>query len=61
LSTEKAADENEDLCADLKDIESDLIRELIRLYRQGTDYDMFWERVERVMLLTKLRKKFCQD
>jgi hypothetical protein len=56
LSVQKPRDEN----ADLRAMESELIRELIRLYRHGTDYETFWQRVGRVELLSRLRRNFCQ-
>ena len=45
MSAEKTGSEMGKLYADLKDIETDMVRELIRLYEQGTDYALFWERV----------------
>ena len=61
MSTETARNEREELCEDLRNIETDMIRELIRLYEQGTNYEVFWERVERVEQFARLRRNFCQD
>ena len=38
--------ERKELCAELAGIESDLTRQLIRVYRRGIDYREFWELVE---------------
>ncbi len=61
MSAEKTGIEKGKLCADLKDIETDMVRELIRLYEQGTDYELFWERVGRVEQFGRLRRNSCHE
>ena len=56
-----AREERQDLCEELRTIESDLVKQLIRLYRRGTDFAAFWEAAERVYLFSQLRKNICEE
>ncbi|MBI3022805.1 MAG: hypothetical protein HYU03_02295 [Thaumarchaeota archaeon] len=40
-------------------IEDDMVKELIRMYRQGTNYGAFWEIVRMVHSFGDMRKDFC--
>lgn len=53
------SDERESLCAELGEIEADLVEQLIRTYRKGTSYRDFWEIVRRVSSFSEMRKNFC--
>ncbi len=52
-------EERKELCEELEEIESDLIRQLLRVYKRGTNYAEFWELVERLKMFSELRKKYC--
>ncbi len=54
------AKERKELCTELAEIESDLGRQLIRVYRRGTNYDEFWELVERLRSFSEMRKNICE-
>jgi len=51
-------EERRALGAELAEIESDLVEQLLEVYRRGTRYDEFWELVERVRAFGELRKNF---
>jgi len=51
--------ERKELCAELAGIESDLTRQLIRVYRRGIDYREFWELVDRLRAFSEMRKNIC--
>jgi hypothetical protein len=51
-------EERRALGAELAEIESDLVEQLLEVYRRGTSYDEFWELVERVRAFGELRKNF---
>jgi hypothetical protein len=51
-------EERRALGAELAEIESDLVEQLLEVYRRGTSYDEFWELVERVRSFGELRKNF---
>jgi hypothetical protein len=46
------------LAAELAEIESELVEQLLEVCRRGTSYDEFWELVERVRAFGELRKNF---
>jgi len=46
------------LGAELAEIESDLVEQLLEVYRRGTSYDQLWELVERVRAFGEPRKNF---
>ena len=52
-------EERKELCEELQEIESDLIRQLLRVYKRGANYEEFWELVERPQTFSQLRKGFC--
>jgi hypothetical protein len=52
-------EERKELCEELQEIESDLIRQLLRVYKRGANYEEFWELVERLQTFSQLRKGFC--
>jgi len=51
-------EERRALGAELAEIESDLVEQLLEVYRRGTSYDEFWELVERVRAFGELRENF---
>ena len=46
----------EALCVEPKAIENDLVKELDRLYRGGTDFRAFWEVIQLVYLFSQPRR-----
>jgi hypothetical protein len=44
--------------AELAEIESDLVEQLLEVYRRGASYDEFWKLVEMVRPFGELRKNF---
>jgi len=44
--------------AELAEVESDLVEQLLEVYRRGASYDEVWELVERVRAFGELRKNF---
>ncbi|MDV3294186.1 MAG: hypothetical protein LYZ70_07935 [Nitrososphaerales archaeon] len=53
------SEERESLCAELSEIEADLVEQLIKTYRRGANYEEFWEIVRRVSSFSEMRKNFC--
>ena len=52
-------EERKELCVELAEIENDLVRQLLRVYTRGTNYEEFWALVERLRAFSELRKSFC--
>ncbi len=59
MDVDEEEQERKELCAELARIESDLARQLIRVYRRGVDYREFWELVDRLRMFSELRKNIC--
>ena len=53
--------ETEDICEELRAIEKDLLRQLVRLYYVSRDFDAFWKVVDRINTFTELRKRACGE
>jgi hypothetical protein len=51
-------EERRALGTELAEIESDLVKQLLEVYRRGTSYDEFWELVDRLRAFGELRKNF---
>ena len=49
-------EERKGLHAELVEVENDLVRQLLRVYKRGTHYDEFWELVERLRAFSELRE-----
>ncbi len=52
-------EERKELCVEVAEIENDLVRQLLRVYTRGSNYDEFWALVERLGTFSELRKSFC--
>jgi hypothetical protein len=51
-------EERRALGIELAEIESDLVKQLLEVYRRDTSYEEFWELVERLRDFGELRKNF---
>jgi hypothetical protein len=49
------------LAEELAEIESDLVRQLVQVYRRGTSYDEFCELVENLRSFSDMRKNFAEQ
>jgi hypothetical protein len=52
-------EEKEELCIELEEIERDLVRQLLRSYTRGANYEEFWALVDRLLAFSELRRSFC--
>ncbi len=52
-------EERKELCVELAEIEDDLVRQPLRVYTRGANYEEFWAPVERLRAFSELRKSFC--
>ncbi len=52
-------EERKELCIELGEIENDLVRQLLRVYTRGTNYEEFWALVDRLNSFSELRKNVC--
>jgi hypothetical protein len=55
----EAEQERRELFAELAEIESDLAKQIVRVYRRGTNYEEFWELVDRLRTFSEMRKNIC--
>ncbi len=51
-------EQRNELYVELVEIENDLVRQLLRVYTRGTNYDEFWALVDRLRAFSELRKNF---
>ncbi len=52
-------EERKELCVELGEIENDLVRQLLRVYTRGTNYEEFWALVDKLNSFSELRKNVC--
>jgi hypothetical protein len=52
-------EEKRELCEELAEIEEDLGRQLVKVYRRGTNFEEFWDLVERPRSFSEMRKNIC--
>ncbi len=46
---------------ELKALENDLVKQVVRLYGKDVGFGAFWEVADKVRLFSELRKNFCGD